>query len=138
MKDSSSASRFDPDNGTEPSTGQSVPKLVVTAADSFNYAAWQNSVPLLNSVAIDNTNGDELSSLTVELKASPGFARTKRWTIDRVNAGETLTLRHVDMDIDPEYLDNLDEAERGVLTFQLIRNGNVLHETKSCAACPRP
>ncbi len=128
MKDSSSASPSGPDNGSTASTGQSVPKLVITAAESFNYAAWQNSVPLLRIVAIDNTNGDELNSLIVELKASPGFARTKRWTIDRVNAGEVFTLRHVDMDIDPEYLNSLDEAERGVLTFQLIRNGNVLHE----------
>ncbi|MDA1180231.1 MAG: DNA helicase, partial [Planctomycetota bacterium] len=107
-----------------------MPRLLVEAADSFNYAAWQNSVPLLHRVSVDNTAGSELSSLSVELKTSPAFARDMRWTIDRVTAGEMLQLRDVDLDIDPMYLDRLDEAERGVLTFQLIRNGVVLDEAK--------
>jgi hypothetical protein len=74
-------------------------------------------VPLLRSIAIDNTNGTELSSLSVELTASPAFACGKRWTVDRIGAGEKLTLKEVDLDVDPAYLDSLDEAERGVLTF---------------------
>ena len=87
MQDGSSASPTGPDEDA-----QLTPYLAIEAADSFNYAAWQNAVPLLRSVAIDNSGGPELSSLVVELKASPGFARDRRWTIDRVGAGETLTL----------------------------------------------
>ena len=129
MQDSSSASPSGPENDAERSANQTVPQLIVEAAESFNYAAWQNAVPLLHEVAIDNANGPDLSSLTVELKASPSFARDKRWLIDRVGAGETLILKDIDLDIDPAYLDSLDEAERGVLTLQLIHQGNVLHET---------
>ena len=129
MQDSSSASLSGPDNIADSSANQSVPQLVVQAADAFNYAAWQNAVPLLHSVVIDNTNGHELSSLIVELKATPGFAREKRWTVDRVGAGEKLTLKEVDLDIDPAYLERLDEAERGVLTFQLLHKGDIVHET---------
>ena len=126
--DSLTASSSGPET-TELGTVQSVPQLVVEAANSFNYAAWQNAVPLLRSLTIDNTNGPAFSSLTVELKASPGFARTKRWLIDRIGAGERLTLKEIDLDIDPEYLDGLDEAERGVLAFSLLHNGKPLHET---------
>lgn len=104
------------------------PQLVVNAAESFNYAAWQNSVPLLRSIEIDNSDGLELSSLTVELKASSAFAREKIWAVDRLGAGETLRLKNVDLDIDPAYLDHLDEAERGVLTLCLKRKGEVLHQ----------
>lgn len=129
MQDCSSAFISGLGDEAEPPTNQPVPRLVVEAADSFNYAAWQNAVPLLRSVAIDNTNGPELSSLTVELKASPGFAREKRWTVDRIGAGETLKLKDVDLDIDPAYLDGLDEAERGILTFQLMHKGTARHET---------
>jgi hypothetical protein len=81
-------------------------------------------------------------SLLLHLKESfPGFARIRfshfGWFIsrgelqyvDRVGAGETLTLQDVDLDIDPAYLDGLDEAERGVMTFQLMHKGNSLHET---------
>lgn len=113
---------------TEPGTIQPVPQLVIDAADSFNYAAWQNAVPLLRSVTIDNTNGPGFSSLTVELKASPAFARTRRWLIDRIGAGEKLTLKDIDVDIDPDHLNRLDEAERGVLTFTLLHQDSPLHE----------
>ena len=108
---------------------QSFPRLVVSAADSFNYAAWQNSVPLLSKLEIDNTDGPELSSLIIELKTSPSFTRDKRWLIDRVGAGEILAIRGIDLDIDPAYLDGLDEAERGVMVFQLFHKGQLLQET---------
>lgn len=111
-------------------TRQHASRLIIEATESFNYAAWQNAVPLLRSIAIDNTNGPELASLVVELKASPEFAREKRWTIDRLGAGTILTLKDVDLDIDPAYLDKLDEAERGVLTFSLLQKGNLLHDAK--------
>lgn len=128
MQDSNLDSPSGPDDDSESSAEPSVPLLIIDAAASFNYAAWQNAVPLLRRVTIDNTAGPELSSLTVELKTSPGFARDKRWTIDRVGAGETLPLRDVDLSIDPEYLESLDEAERGVLTFRLLHQDRALHE----------
>ncbi len=112
----------------EPNTSRPIPKLVIEAADSFNYAAWQNAVPLLRSVTIDNSGGPELSSLTVELRASPGFAREKTWAVDRVGANERLTLRDVDLEIDAAFLDGLDEATRGVLTFRLTQKSSLLHE----------
>jgi hypothetical protein len=107
---------------------QSGPQLMVQATESFNYAAWQNAVPLLQSVVIDNTDGPALSSLVLELTAKPEFLRSKRWTIDRVAANEKYCLRDVDLEIDPAYLDGLDEAERGVLVLQLLHQGEQLCE----------
>lgn len=129
MQESSKTSPVAPSDELGPTAGSQTPRLLIEAAQCFNYAAWQNAVPLLHSVTLDNTNGAELSGLTVELRASPGFARDKRWTLDRVSAGETFPLKDLDLDIDPSYLDGLDEAERGVLTFALIQSGNVLCET---------
>ncbi len=104
-----------------------VPQLLVEAADTFNYAAWQNAVPLLRGITINNPSGEELSSVVIELTASPAFARSKRWTIDRVHAGGSLRLVDVDIDIDPSFLDSLDEAERGMLSFQLVHGGQPIH-----------
>lgn len=110
------------------SASQGVPCLLVEAAESFNYAAWQNAVPLLHKVTIENPQGSAFSSLTIELQATPGFAKDRCWRVDRIGAGEKLTIRDIDLDIDPGYLDRLDEAERGILSFRLICEGNVLHE----------
>ncbi|MDZ4821502.1 MAG: DUF4011 domain-containing protein, partial [Planctomycetota bacterium] len=128
MSEGVSTAPSDSNKFDEPKASEPVPRLLVEAADSFNYAAWQNAVPLLRSVNIDNVDGQELSSLTIELNASPGFARTKRWIIDRVGAGDRLSLKDVDLDIDPAFLDGLDEAERGVMTFRLLHKGDCIHE----------
>lgn len=129
MQDGSTATPRDQDGDTEISATGSTPRIVIEAADSFNYAAWQNDVPLLHKLAIENLDGPELSSLTIELKTSPSFAREKRWLIDRIRSGETLALKDLDLEIDPAYLNRLDEAERGVLTLQLFHKGQLLHET---------
>lgn len=107
---------------------QAGPRLVIEVAGSFNYAAWQNSVPLLTSLQIDNTNGPDLSSLSIVLRASPQFARDKRWIVDRLGAGEAFALRDLDIDVDRDYLDSLDEAERGLLSFQLLQQGTAIDE----------
>ena len=124
MQESNSRHDYDSTDGM-PSV-----RIVVDAAETFNYAAWQNAVPLLRSVSIVNTREEELASLSVELSASPEFARDKSWIVDRVTAGETLILHDVDLDIDPDYLNRLDEAERGMLTFRMIKQGETLAESK--------
>jgi len=106
------------------------PQLIVEGTETFNYAAWQNAVPLLRSVTIENKHGEVISSLTVELSASPAFARDKRWVVDRIGAGETFSLRDIEIDVDPDYLDRLDEAVRGVLTLRLMHQGETICETK--------
>lgn len=113
----------------QPSDPPAKPSVVVGAEDCFNYAAWQNAVPLLREVVVENPTEQVLSSLTVELTPSPSFARNKSWTVDRIGAGESVALRDIDLDIDAEYLDRLDEAVRGKLTFKLTSEDNIIAET---------
>jgi very-short-patch-repair endonuclease len=105
-------------------------RLVVNAADAFNYAAWQNAVPLLQSVSLDNSAGSRLSALTIEMSGTPAFVRPKRWVVDELSPGEILPLRDIDLEVDPDFLDRLDEAVRGVLTFQVICCGVLQTEVK--------
>ena len=106
-------------------TASQQPQLIVRAAESFTYAAWQNSVALLNAVSIENPTVNDFTGLSVEFSTTPAFAHAKRWLVDRVGGGQTMSLREVDVEIDAAYLERLDEAERGKLNFQL-RSGNTL------------
>jgi very-short-patch-repair endonuclease len=115
----------------ETAAGHDSPRLQVTAAESFNYAAWQNAAPLLRSVTVVNPTSTDLSLLAVELEAIPPFAAPKRWTIERIGPEETIQLRDIDIDVDAQYLDRLDEAERAMLRFRLLRDNNVIAETTS-------
>ena len=127
MQDGSSTPDARPDQEAEQFDGsRSGPGLQIEAVESFNYVAWQNARPLLRRVTIDNTQGVELASLTLELKAVPPFVRDRRWTIDRIRAGEKLSLREVELEIDPAQLAGLDEAVRGVLAFELRQRERTL------------
>jgi len=105
------------------------PLITVDAAECFNYAAWQNAVPLLRSITLENPTSNEFSALSLEMTFSPEFARRKRWTVDRIGPGQTVSLRDVDIDIDVDYLDRLDEAVRGVMSFSLDSREQTLVET---------
>ena len=108
--------------------GQSVCRLLIDAVDSFTYAAWQNSVPVLRSISIDNTGSPELSNLKLMLHASVPFIRDRTWVIDRIGAGEKLSIPLADLSIDPEYLNHLEEAERAILAFRLVHRETVIQE----------
>lgn len=107
---------------------ESSPHLTIKAVECFNCAAWQNAVPLLRSVTVENPTSAAISSLTVELTASPQFVRPRRWTIDRVEAEGSVALSDVDLKLDGEYLDRMDEAVRGSLKLRLMSRGETLSE----------
>lgn len=105
-----------PGDGAGESISPAAPHLIIEAIDGFNYAAWQNAVPLLRRVEVDNRNGADHSSVTVKLRATPGFVRPKRWTIDRVLGGKTVALRNSDLEMDTDFLRRPVECERGGLS----------------------
>lgn len=105
-----------------------VPAIIITAADCFNYAAWQNSVPLLRGLAINNESGAERRELRLELATVPPFARPRQWQLQRVAAGELFRISDTDLELDPEYLEGLNEAERGVLKLRLYAGDELLTE----------
>ncbi len=91
----------------------------VKISSVVNYASWQNSVPLLSSVELYNSAEEAQNNLNLELSFTPSFAKSKSWKIDRLPADETLSLSNLEVTLDPDYLQGLDEAEKGVAIFQL-------------------
>ena len=97
----------------------------------LNYASWQNSVPLVQSLLIRNPTSHVLSGLRLTVESSPKFIRPKTWVIDRMAAGGELPIRDRDLSLDADYLNGLNEAERGVLTFTLQ------HGEETIATCEK-
>ena len=105
---------------------------VVFAADlasTFTFASHQNSIPVIRSIRIENSTADSIENARLELTASPPFLRAKIWVIDRIFAGEGVTLSDRRVDLDAAYLAGLDEAERGDITLRLLKGDRVLAET---------
>jgi very-short-patch-repair endonuclease len=98
-------------------------------AVTFTFASHQNSIPVIRSIRIENATADSIENVRLELTASPAFLRAKSWTIDRIGAGDDITLSDRRIDLDAAYLAGLDEAERGDITLRLMKGERILTET---------
>jgi hypothetical protein len=99
-----------------------LPEILIEAelSSAVNYASWQNSVPFLRSLRISNNQETALSGLRLELEITPAFAKPKSWTIDRIQPGDEVAISDRLVQLDPDYLAGLNEAERGVVQLRLL------------------
>lgn len=104
--------------------------IEVEAADCLNYASWQNSVPLLRALLVQNRTAEAIEDLRLSVVSSPSFIRPKQWVLDRLDAKSENVLRDRDVQLDADYLNGLNEAERGVLRFTLSRGDQTVATTE--------
>jgi very-short-patch-repair endonuclease len=105
-----------------------LPKILADIASSFTYASYQNAIPVLRGIGIENRSDRQFESLRLELSSTPAFLRPKTWTIDRVIPGDHLPLGDRKVELDAGYLAGLNEAERGEITLRLVAGSEVLDE----------
>ncbi|QDV53068.1 ATP-dependent RecD-like DNA helicase [Gimesia fumaroli] len=94
----------------------------------LNYASWQNSVPFLKALEIHNHSSEMMSDLVLEMQTEPPFARPKQWHFERIAPGTSIKVNDTLIDLDPAYLNGLNEAERGQVRFSLQQGERVLEE----------
>ena len=92
-----------------------------TAVVSF--AGYQNAIPVLKKLSITNNTHLNLENLELTLESHPAFLRKKIWKIERILVGGTHELTDRRIDLDPQYLAGLNEAERGEITITLDQSG---------------
>lgn len=104
--------------------------LDVDIASSFTYASFQNAIPVVRSIAIDNQSAENLEGCEIRLISNPPFLRAKTWTVDRIFAGERLEITDRKLDLDASYLAGLNEAERGEITLSLVAKNVTMAEQR--------
>ncbi|HVW54913.1 MAG TPA: DUF3320 domain-containing protein [Rhizobiaceae bacterium] len=102
--------------------------IVADIAPSFTYASFQNAIPVVRSIGIENPTQQNLERCSLELTSIPPFLRSKTWTIDRIIAGDRIQLSDRKIELDAGYLLGLNEAERGEITLRLFSSGTNLAE----------
>ena len=103
-------------------------QIHVDLIDCLNYASFQNSVPVLRSLQIENSTSETINSVELTMQTEPGFGRTKKWTFERISPGTSVSASDLKMDLDPGYLNGLNEAERGEVRFTLKDGDSVIVE----------
>lgn len=116
------------DGGNDTETKADSLTISADIAGSFTYASYQNAIPVVRSIVIENHTGRHFNSCLVELSSSPSFLRPKSWTVDRLTPGDNLSLSDRKVELDAAYLAGLNEAERGEITLRLTANGEVVDE----------
>lgn len=106
-------------------------ELVPDIVDSINYACWQNSIPFLRALKIRNGTERLLTDVRLELESNPPVTRRKVWAIDRLRAGDELSVADKAVELDPDYLVNLDEAERSRVMVRLRAGNETIAEVET-------
>lgn len=106
------------------------PVIIADIASGFTYASYQNAIPVLRAIRIENRSDRHLEACRLELSSDPSFLRPKVWSIDRLLPGDELNLSDRKVELDAGYLVGLNEAERGAITLRLSRAGEVLDERR--------
>lgn len=106
------------------------PKIFADIASSFTYASYQNAIPVLRGIGVENQSDRQVQALRLELSSAPAFLRPKTWTIDRVIPGDHIPLSDRKVELDAGYLAGLNEAERGEITLRLVAGSDILDEYK--------
>ena len=81
---------------------------------------------MIRSLSIKSESADPVSNLELCLKSGSGFVKPKTWQIDRLLARDELSISDCRVDLDPDYLSGLNEAEKNLLEFQLVRGDQTL------------
>ena len=82
-------------------------------AGSINYACHQNSVPVLKSLTVRNNGTATVRDLKLTFQVAPAFARSRVWHIERIEPEEEIEIFDRLIELEPQYLNLLNEAERG-------------------------
>ena len=104
-------------------------KIHATLVDKINFACHQSAFPVLRELRIESLDEEQdLSDLSIVLEASPGFVKSKTWTVDRLSAGGMLAMRDRDLELDGGFLFGLTESMRGTVTIRVSQGGEMLAE----------
>lgn len=93
--------------------------IAVQVDATVSYASYQNNVPLVRSISITNTGDEALHDLEVLIQCEPEFAEALRLRFARLDAHENRRIEAVDLKFQHGYLAELNEAERGRVSFQV-------------------
>jgi very-short-patch-repair endonuclease len=100
-----------------------VVKVTCSASDNVNVAFYQNAVPIVRELAIENGLAEDLSDISVHLTAEPPFMVPGVWRIERIASKATHHVRSLDLKLDPAFLAGINAAQRGQLRIRVDAAG---------------
>jgi hypothetical protein len=101
-------------------------KVTCAAADNVNVAFYQNAVPIVRELAIENGLGRELTDISVHLSSEPAFLSPGVWRFDRIADEATHHIRSLDLKLNPAFLAGINAAQRGEIQIHVEAAGTAI------------
>jgi very-short-patch-repair endonuclease len=105
-------------------------RIACSAADNVNVAFYQNAVPIVRELTIENGLGRDISDVSIRLTSEPAFLTPGVWHIDSIANEATHHVRSLDLMLDPSFLASIKASRRGELNFVVEAGGERLAEHK--------
>ena len=98
-------------------------------AAKLNFACHQSAFAFLRDFRIVNNDSEtRLDDIFIDLSSNPSFLKPKSWRLDRLAAGESISIKDRDIELDGGFLLTLADAVRGTITITVKKDGLVLAE----------
>ena len=105
-------------------------EIIVEAVHRVNFASAQNDVPVIKSLAIENTSDETLENLEVNLKCAPSVIEPKSWSIDKIDSETEHPLTDTLLPLSNEKLAGLNESEVAEIKISVKSNSATIAEKK--------
>jgi len=114
---------------TAPDQAEKQIEIHCEAAAKLNFACHQNAYAVLRDLRVENCSDElALGDLTVSIESDPQFLKAKSWTLDRVEAGAVVSVGSRDLELNAQFLTELNESVRGTLRISVEQDGATLAE----------
>lgn len=105
-------------------------KIEALIARKIGFASHQNAVPLVRELSIWNQEETTLENLTLTLSTDPDFVESRTWNIDRIHAGDRLSISERDIKLNAGYLSGLSESLTADVVMRLVQGESLLLEQR--------
>ncbi|SEH87233.1 DUF3320 domain-containing protein [Tardiphaga sp. OK245] len=103
-------------------------KIACSTSDNVNSAFYQNAVPIVRELVVENDRLEELGDVSVHLVAEPPFMSPGVWRIDRIAPQSMHHLRLVDLKLDPAFLSGVNAAQKGEIRIRVCSGDQTVAE----------
>lgn len=107
-----------------------IQSIIADFQPKINFACHQNDIAILNEFIIINNEEYAWKNIKVSLSASPAFIKPKTWFIEQLESNEQREIKDRHIELDAQFLLNLNESINGEVTFTLEVNGEFVADIK--------
>ena len=101
-------------------------KMTITISDMVNYAQYQNKIPVIRNIVIENQSNDVYRNIILRASCDDEIINDSQIEISEIPVQNSIQIKDFDIDINSQKLSELTERIQTQIRFQLICENDVM------------